>query len=194
MSTLRKALDEIYIILCEVDSYFTTIFNPGLIRTEIEEFMHGFELYPNEEICELYQWSNGTQSEETFFPSYSFNSLAENLDMYEMLREVDGYTNQFWKSGWFPICNCDDSYYFIDCGNSFTQLSNVYFYRTDIGIDATVAFPSLTSMMQGIAECHREGIYLVERLDIPDFPYSLVTCNEVDEARIFAKYSPESSC
>lgn len=161
MSSLTNALARILNWLEQnlLSEYVSVeVLEPGLTLEEIEERVADLPFCLSQEVCELYQWRNGTCYDEEdiarFFHGRAFLSLESALEKYEELIE----SVASWESDWLPIFEENDNrgYYFIIGDREVKEISPVFsFDYADHDIDKL--YDSLTEMMLKIAEDYETG-------------------------------------
>lgn len=188
MSNLTDSLELILSWLQENKPSFASSLQPGLSRAEIQDMLGDeFTLRLPNDFYELYQWRNGIPygDEEviSFFPGFAFNSLEYALDQHADI--VDGSSMNFMERSFnlgkytanntdlLPIFTRDseEHLYILGSEKQLNPAPIVHYYAEFGG--PTIAYESITDMMQIISECYREGAYYFS--EVGDF--------EVDEAR-----------
>lgn len=160
MSSLTNALDRILNWLEQnlLSEYISVeVLEPGLTLEEIEERVADLPFCLSQEVCELYQWRNGTCYDEEdisrFFQGRAFLSLESALEKYEELIESETR----WESDWLPIFQGIDNrdYYFIIGDREVKEISPVF--SSAYGDADDKLYDSLTEMMLKIAEDYETG-------------------------------------
>jgi hypothetical protein len=114
---------------------------PGIEREVIEMYAEQINFKISEEIYELYQWYNGKFVIGDYANDVYFGTFEEGFDRVFN----DGYTH-------FPIFFGDGCYYAVDEANESLTSSPIRLYDGGCEVVSTYA-PSLTKLMQAVAEC-----------------------------------------
>lgn len=139
---------------------------PGLSSAEIEEISKDLRLQLPPELCELYQWSNGTQYDNSL---YEFDWLFDAGQGWGFFMGFGVYPFQLavseslrWNQGRkltiFIGRECRDGYLVFDKNS---QLFPVIFRDfKGGGNDTLIKYASLTNMMMTIADCYEQAYYI----------------------------------
>ena len=138
---------------------------PGLTRKEIEEKVSSFPIQLSEEVYTLYEWHNGSDSWEFFFPGYCFPSFENAItDMYSVDSEFSGYT---------LLLEEIDTYFLLPVFSyDFTSISTLEidtkrhhsFVLKSVPEEAPSIYSfNLTRMIEIIAKCFESGAYYMRK-------------------------------
>ncbi|PSF39105.1 hypothetical protein C7H19_03395 [Aphanothece hegewaldii CCALA 016] len=152
--------------------------NPGLSNQEIDVITKDLPFKIPCELYELYQWKNGTSSQEAidgldwifdvgqgwnYHSGFYLVPLQEVVEEYLERQEL--YINSLYFDHntinniglrLFKSSDCNEGYIIID----ENQIIKVRFHSFKGGGDYTIAiFPDLTAMMQTVADCYEQAYY-----------------------------------
>ncbi|ELS33267.1 MULTISPECIES: HEAT repeat domain-containing protein [Pseudanabaena] len=165
MNKLNKALQRIQNWLEIHRPNYVNSLQPGLTRKEIEEKVSLFPIQLSEEVYTLYEWHNGSDSWEFFFPGYCFPSFENAIaDMYSIDSEFSSYT---------LLLEEIDTYFLLPVFSyDFTSISTL---EIDTKRDHSLVLKSipeetpsmysfnLTRMIEVIAQCFESGAYYMRK-------------------------------
>lgn len=182
MSLLTEALERILNWL-QVNCPSIALFPyPGLAHEQIEQLTKNLPFQLPSEICELYNWRNGTLHGHGFFPFSVFYSLEEAI-LYNK-QEV-----KYWQEGDDPIALCrliifshNGSFFFVVCEKEEKQSVPIWVEHT--GQQPVICYANLTSLILMIAECYETGAYYV------DSTKTFLKEDTTKSDKIFRKYNP----
>ncbi|MGP1384609.1 MAG: SMI1/KNR4 family protein [Thainema sp.] len=209
MSDLADALEHLDRYLTVHAPIIAETLAPGLDLKTIEELTADLPFDFPDDLCELYQWHNGHQGfvdfGSSFIPAYIFENLSTVVDLYRHEFEMhlgDPYST--WEQKWLPLFSYESDYLLgVIGGTPQTPTQVVDFCREDP--DYSLAFTSITSMMQTVAECFESGAFQILDYDEQRFDHDIsnfysVRVNKVEheqdaeEAKaIYEKHNPGAS-
>jgi hypothetical protein len=145
---------------------------PGLAPDVISAALASEGLTPSTELCDYFQWHNGTRADAPIQASwmgpgrpdyYELYSLPSCLLAYQMLRGVavdvsPGDPDWLWPRDWFPITGNSD-YLAVDLSDPSAPNSPVHFkMRDQPAKDAERVADSLTALLDAWSEALNQGI------------------------------------
>ena len=165
MNDLNKALKRVQDWFESYRPNYVTSLQAGLTRKEIEKKVSSFPIQLSEEVYTLYEWHNGSDSWEFFFPGYCFPSLENAIaDMYPVDSEFSSYT---------LLLEEIDTYFLLPVFSyDFTSISTL---EIDTKRDHSFVLKSvpeetpsiysfnLTRMIEVIAKCFESGAYYMRK-------------------------------
>ncbi|WP_055073991.1 HEAT repeat domain-containing protein [Pseudanabaena sp. 'Roaring Creek'] len=165
MNNLNKALQRIQDWFESHRPNYVTSLQPGLTRKEIEKKVSSFPIQLSEEVYTLYEWHNGSDSWEFFFPGYCFPSLENAIaDMYSIDSEFSRYT---------LLLEEIDTYFLLPVFSyDFTSISTLEIDTKRAHSFVLKAVPeetpsiysfNLTRMIEVIAKCFENGAYYMRK-------------------------------
>ena len=182
MTLLSQTLNRITTYLEKKYRPIASSLQPGLSYEEIDRKLSSLPCRLPQEFYELYQWRNGTLETDDFidfYRHYRFLPLEEAITTStEVYKITDGYL----PYGWIPIFTFEGEYFGV-IGSQVQKYASpiVYTYHEE-----TVAYLSITAMMQAIAECYETGIYYLEKHEYGEF----IDSDSQKEEQIILKYNP----
>jgi hypothetical protein len=142
-----------------------TAFLPGLEPETVSTKLGALPCRVSQEVHDLYQWHNGMVEglEQMLFVYHDFMSLDRAIEFFEYLnddelqrfRQRDGEPQYF-----FPIFDFEGEYFAVV--GSATVASTAPVYHITKHLDCSLAFNSLTAMIQTIAEAYESGDYTID--------------------------------
>ena len=152
MSELTDALKRIKTWI-EINTPFYDNFNPGLTSAKINTLLKDLPFKLTREVRELYEFFDGGVE---LFPFWEFYSLEEAIKNYHVW--VDVYREDCEPRHKLPLFWVAGEYYII-CKEEEVESSPVWFRPK--GEEPIIAYSSLTSLMQMMAECYETGAYFI---------------------------------
>ena len=171
METITQLLNEIEKSLQQLDHPCVDHLNPGISSQQIQELFEETPLQPNQDLCALYTWRNGskdcegiTLGELAFFPGFYLMSLEESIQTYLELRERNG-----WDKSWFPIfaSGGGDFYAMNLAPEAQGQILGFYVFEEE----GQVEYRSLKSMLATLKACYEQGIIFRNEQGYLDMDY-----------------------
>ena len=171
METITQLLNEIEKSLRQLDHPCVDHLNPGISSQQIQELFEETPLQPNQDLCALYTWRNGskdcegiTLGELAFFPGFYLMSLEESIQTYLELRETDA-----WGKSWFPIfaSGGGDFYAMNLAPEAQGQILGFYVFEEE----GQVEYRSLKSMLATLKACYEQGIIFRNEQGYLDMDY-----------------------
>lgn len=168
MSDLNNALERIMRWLQKYQPEFANSFLPGLKPEELQLIETQLGLTLPSEICELYQWRNGTEEDApaVCFPTMEFLPIHKAVEctqgINEYIKELAEIESPWYaKSPLFVFLqnNCDF------CGIPIIKLPRKTIPVVVLGEGEmpTLFYTSITDMMQVLAECYETGAYYLDQ-------------------------------
>ena len=152
MSELTEALKRIKTWI-EINTPFYDDFNPGLTSAQIYTLLKDSPFKLTREVRELYEFFDGGVE---LFPFWGFYSLEEAIKNYYVWVEV--YCEDCEPRHQLPLFWLAGEYYVI-CEEEEIDSSPVWFRPK--GEEPILAYSSLTSLIQMMAECYETGAYFI---------------------------------
>jgi hypothetical protein len=152
MSELTSALERINAWYQEKQS--RSVFQPGLSRSVINNLIKDLSFSVPEEVCELYEWCNGSSedSDPVLFHQQYLLPLEEAVSLRQDQYGLN-YGDDIWQDDptWFPVSKlwCGHVFYVVVLGDK--QKSPVRNYDTECQ-DYRVYYESLTKLFLHGAE------------------------------------------
>lgn len=175
MSALTEALDRILNWLQQYDPKAASALQPGVTYNEIQEMVKYLPFQLPQEVYELYQWRNGSNSDGLafIFDNMGLLPLQKALNFYKVTRQSKPYFFPlFFSEGDLKYCEIVLQ---ENCGNYSIIFSDAKEYDL-----VELGYTSLTSMMLTIAECYENGAYdLIYDEKLNDFIRNSQKINEV---------------
>jgi HEAT repeat protein len=141
----------------------------GLNRNEIVTKLNIFPYSIPEEVYLIYQWKNGPISGiaqiPEILPGWTMLSLDQSIKLYKEFREL---SEGFWEPQWLPLfeSRVGGEMYVVRCGTGKKDEFPVYHVRIAGGIDHSIAFDSLETMIQTIFRCFETEVYELDSDDV----------------------------
>ena len=142
------------------------LLNPGIAYSEAVSALSaaGFKHTPPNEWFDIYAWKNGCGSDgglwsPELFHYHSFLSVEGGINEW---KNVIHEAPDLWSDSLLPIFYFEGEFYAVDCSAEVSNRGKVFFIYHDI----TLAYDSLGSMLESIAECHRNGGYTGAAVDV----------------------------
>ncbi len=163
--------------------YYSAL-QPGLSRSELDEFLDPLPFCLPAEFYELYQWHDGMTSLDLgsdiyngspyqLFPGYTFNPIQDAIDLrshlvddvgnllLEKMRHEDGIWIEhsgILNHSFLPIftLDCKEHIFIFGTKNKF-EISPLFRYFSEGCLD--FLYDDLESMMQTISACYKVGAY-----------------------------------
>lgn len=175
MSALTEALNRIFNWLQQHNPKAISYLKPGLTYAEIEELTKNFSVLLPQEVYELYQWRNGSNSDAiTFiFDNMELLPLQKALKLYKVTRQS--------KPDLFPLffSEAELKYSEIVLQGNFDNYPITFSDAKEYDL-VELGYTSLTSMILTIAECYENGAYdLIYDEKLNDFIRNSQKINEV---------------
>lgn len=150
---------------------YAASFLPGLSFDEILDEVETLGFPLSDELYELYQWRNGTDSEapSMVFPIFEFLPLEKVVEFIQqaeddaMIRSLLSFNGQ----PLFPFM-ANDGRYCASIVSRRSTMTNPVIYIGKQGSSEYVAFSSITSMMFSLTECFETGAYYLDEDDYID--------------------------
>jgi len=171
MEMITQLLNEIVKSLQQLDHSCLDHLNPGISSQKIQELFEETPLQPNQDLCALYTWRNGskdcegiTLGELAFFPGFYLMSLEESIQTYMELKARNG-----WDKSWFPIfaSGGGDFYAMNLASEGQGQILGFYVYEEE----PQVEYQSLESMLATLKACYEQGIIFRNEQGYLDMDY-----------------------
>ncbi|MEA5508929.1 SMI1/KNR4 family protein [Crocosphaera sp. UHCC 0190] len=191
LSPLIEALERIRYWLEQNLPESAAALEPGLSISEIEALLSAFPFQLPAEIYTLYQWRNGSSSQDyNFFPFHWFLPLDVALSFIEEEKQIQAqltnHSEASWNDCWFPFSRFQGDYYIIKGSENCQAFSPVYLvFQEDREVDDPwMVYSSLTTMMLSLAEGYETGAYYLDENKI-------INTDESAIDKIERKYNPE---
>lgn len=163
MSEIASKLHQLESIFIKTNAPILKHFNPGFPEEEIKKFFADNGIPEHSDLIALYQWHNGVKSVYglqssliDFIPMGSFPNLNEML----ALRNDFLYNNYFElesRHEYIPILSGGED----DMHLLKTSTGQVYYSSPGIQVYCDIQFRSMSSMLDLILECYKEGIFQI---------------------------------
>lgn len=145
---LQNALEGIRTWLLEHSPSVAHALQPGLTSHDIERVTGNLPFAIPTEIALLYQWHNGTSSEDPFIWKHRFLPLETAIEFWAKNQSSS------WQDTWFPIfLHQGDAYFIAPFGYKARSLPIRHFTLT--GKEHPNTFQSLTLMMETELEWYK---------------------------------------
>lgn len=203
MGELTNALERIFDWMQKHDPYISSIWQPGLSLSEIEDKVKVLPFRLPQEVYELYQWRNGFMlgkkgwvmalgGHDFYNLDFQVKQYFDTKEYCEKCMALDNSSEPFRDSQWFSLLGHDKQDYFVIGEQEQKQASPIYcFDYGDIyDFRAKLKYNSLTSMMLTIAECYETGAYyhyMTEGSNITTFGMDYQAAESIRK-----KYNPDS--
>ncbi|NJK63446.1 MAG: SMI1/KNR4 family protein [Synechococcaceae cyanobacterium SM2_3_1] len=161
---LVSALEKIEKWLVDNNPTLANALQPGLDNQEITNKLMNVNFNFPEEFYTVYNWHNGVGSgiyrwQSCVFPGYGLISLEQGLDWYHDFLEINKHVEvEIWRPEWYPIFAFDikDIYSLIlqDAKTESCPVTRIYTVGENI-----IAAPSLTKLIEAIADCYENDIF-----------------------------------
>ena len=138
--------------------------NPGLSQEEIERFFLGNGIPEHQDLISLYQWHNGVKSIYglqsrliDFIPMGSFPNLSEMLALRNDFLSYDYFELES-RHEFVPILSGGED----DMHLLRTSTGEIFYSSPGIQVYCDLRFRSLSSMLDFVFECYKEGIFKID--------------------------------
>ncbi len=176
------------------------LLHPGFTRKQIENMFQGLPFYFSEEVYEFFQYFKTDRKFIVFAPDIILHSLERALNLCREDYDRNLIENKNNKKS--SYLSYSELYLFYGAGKyrfyvpgeqEKKESSPVWF--ADIGRKPRIYFPSLTDLMQAIAECFETNAFYVAYLDknekyLEDYENSYLDEDYEKAKAIFCKYNP----
>ena len=150
--SLIAVLDRIMNWMLTNQPSYAESFLPGLSRQEIDSICEVIPGCLSEDICQLYQWRNGT-NEEYWRWMLNFHLHYQPLQEVVMdILETEDDTYTFDGKHLFPFFQKEKTFYCSLISEEFSESSVIVDLYAGGGMDVVLAFNSLTAMLEVLAE------------------------------------------
>jgi hypothetical protein len=150
--TLITTLDRIMNWTIAYQPDYAASFLPGLSRQEIDTICQAIPGFLSEDIIQLYQWRNGTNEE---YWRWMLNFHLHYQPLQEVVMDIVETENDIYTfdgKHLFPFFKIEKTYYCSLISEEFSECSVIVDLFAGGGMDVVLAFNSLTSMLEMLAE------------------------------------------
>ena len=173
MFVIRDLCDQIVKHLTKLGFQTERNMLPGVSEEKIGEVTAGLPFVLPRSVIDLYNWSEGLQSQagigNDFFPGYGMESLPEMVEMYRELRNAPDYPRfRVGDRQWFPVFRSGGTdFYGVCCSSAPTVDGEVVNddnegEHRDCVTPPVVEFVSLEAMLRTLLRCYETGVYYVD--------------------------------
>lgn len=163
MSDITPKLQQLESIFREANAPILRHFNPGLPEREIKKFFAENGIPEHADLIALYQWHNGVKSIYglkshliDFIPMGSFPNLTEMLALRNDFLSYDYFEVES-RHEYIPMLSGgEDDMHLLRISNG-----QIYYSSPSIQVYCEAQFRSLTSMLDFILECYKEGVFRI---------------------------------
>jgi hypothetical protein len=167
MNEITPKLVQLENIFKETDAPILRHLNPGLSEGEIKKFFAENNIPEHSDLIALYQWHNGVKSIYglksqliDFIPMGSFPNLNEMLALRNDFLSYDYFEVES-RHEYVPILSAGED----DMHLLRTSTGRIYYSSPGIQVYCDAQFRSLTSMLDFILECYKEGVFRIHSDD-----------------------------
>ena len=161
MSEIAPKLHQLESIFKERNAPILGHLNPGLPEKEIKKFFVDNGIPEHSDLIALYQWHNGVKS--IYGLQSSLIDLAP-MGSFPNLNEMLALRNDFLSYDYFEVENRHEYVPILSSGEDDmhllkTSTGEIYYSSPSIQVYCDIRFRSLSSMLDFILKCYKEGIF-----------------------------------
>lgn len=167
MSEITPKLHQLESIFREANAPILGHLNPGLSEEDIRKFFADNSIPEHSDLIALYQWHNGVES--------IYGLKSDLIDLIPMgsfpnLNEMLALRNDFLSYDYFEVEKRHDYVPILSGGEDDMHLlqastGQIYYSSPGIQVYCDAQFRSLTSMLDFIVGCYKEGIFRIHPQD-----------------------------
>lgn len=164
MPDMKSTLDRIVAHLRRLGRGAPDRLQDGLSKETLDSWESRLSFALTGELETIYSWRNGTKADAGvllenvyLFPGFYFLSIEEAVEVYEEREDTEQ-----WRAGWFPLfADGGGDFYVVPCQVTKVETAEMIGFIHGEPVQ-TAEYESLTSMVETLDACFREGAFYVD--------------------------------